>query len=354
MKKIKAILTVILSALVLSACTLFASVSDSDKEINSVQNSEKVENSDVNAEKSESKNAENAEKNTENDQNWEENTSKNNENISKNNEKDTEKAENISEKKEAEIPPREKPDTSKIDGTLSGASWIISPSYVFDSIETFGMTGYSIYKKDGKTGILDMNASGIGTGDYSALYYCPEHGLSCPDISDTPIKMRDDLYLSPDCGYRTGSKDKLTYVFDNTRDRVYAAGYSDGIFRLADITDTEFFDRSCDHIVVLYNCDSDLMMYEGIGMTSLEDVFRAENKQMRYGVIDGDMDYVIACIYEEVRDGNDCYIVKQDGKYGYRALNGRQYYPCVFEYANTAYKGAAWVKYGGKWGTVRF
>lgn len=350
MKKIKLVLTIILSALIFSACTFLTYAPDEGEILSSVQNGEKVEKNDEKEEKTGTESTEKAENNRENTEKGQENAPEIGEKSEKNDENNTES----SEKSEEKIPASAKEDKSKIDGSLSASSWIISPSYTFDSLETFGMTGYSIYKKNGKTGIIDMNASGIGTGDYSALYYCDEHGLSCPDILDTPIKMRDDLYLSPDCGYRENEKDKITYVFDNTRDRIYAAGYSDGVFRLADITDTGFFDKNSDHIVVLYNCDSDLMMYEGIGMKSLEDVFRAENIVMRYGVIDGDMDYVIACVYEEIRDGNDCYIVKKDGKYGYRALNGRQYYPCVFDYANTAYKGAAWVKYGGKWGTVRF
>lgn len=232
--------------------------------------------------------------------------------------------------------------------------WIIRPAYGFDTLETFGKTGYSIYTLDGKYGIVDMSANGIGTGDYSRLFYCPSHGLSCPDIRDASIEMREDLYLAPDCGYEYNPETRVVYVFDPTRDRVYATGYSDGIFRIMDITETEFFTTNERYTVVLYDCDADLLMYEGIGMPDIETVFAMENKEMHYGVIDTDMDYVIACIYDEILDGNDCYIVKKDGKYGYRALGGREYYPCVFESAQTAYKGAAWVKYGGLWGTVRF
>ncbi len=364
MKKIKAILTIILSALILSSCTFFTVVPGANEDIKSEHSGEKVDNSEVNIPESNQENLENAENNTEADEN-----SENSENSKENLPPDVENGENNVENNELEngieeteekedTPKTDKVDNSKIDGTLSAQSWIIPPSYVFDSLETFGLTGYSIYRKDEKYGILDMGAAGIGTGDYTNLFYCPEHGLSCPDISDTPIKLRDDLYLAPDCGYgseiKNAKQNEITYVFDNTRDRIYAAGYSGGIFRLADITDTEFFDRSRDYIVVLYDCDADIMMYEGIGMTSLKEVFSLENKEMCYGVIDGDMDYVVACVYEEVRYGNDCYIVKQSGKYGYRAVTGRQYYPCVFEEANTAYKGAAWVKYEGRWGTVRF
>lgn len=264
-------------------------------------------------------------------------------------------------KQNAETDKQEPDDKSKVDNQspriaaeFSDDRWIIKPSYSFDSLETFGMSGYSIYTKNGNYGILDMSANGIGTGDYSKLFYCPSHGLSCPDILDTPIKMREDLYLAPDCGYEYSRESEVVYVFDPTRDKVYATGYSDGIFKIMDITDTEFFKSKERHTVVLYDCDADIMMYEGIGMPDINAIFTSEAKPMHYGVIDSDMDYVIACIYDEVRDGNDCYIVKKDGKYGYRAISGREYYPCAFEYANTAYKGAAWVKYGGLWGTVRF
>ena len=96
------------------------------------------------------------------------------------------------------------------------------------------------------------------------------------------------------------------------------------------------------------------MMYADCGMRDLEEVYRGENREMLYGVLDKDLDLVIAFLYEDIRDANDCYLVKKDGKYGYRALSGREYYPCVFEDANTCFRGQAWVKYGGKWGTVRF
>ncbi len=237
---------------------------------------------------------------------------------------------------------------------ISADRWKIKPNYTYDFIETFGNSQYSIYKQGDAYGVMDIDGYYIGEKTYSELIYCSTHGLSSKDVKDTPEKLSEDLAVSPDCGYRKDETSDAIYVFDSTRDRVYVAGYKDGVFRIADITDTEFFAQNERYIVVLYDCDADIMMYEGIGMNSLSEVFKAENTEMHYGVIDTDMDYVIACIYDEVRDGNDCYIVKQNGKYGYRAISGKEYYPCVFDAANTAYGGRAWVKFDGKWGTIKF
>ncbi len=237
---------------------------------------------------------------------------------------------------------------------ISADRWKIKPNYVYDFIETFGKTKYSIYKQGDTYGVMDIDGYYIGEETYSELVYCPTHGLSSKDVTGEPVVLCEDLEISPDCGYRKSAGSEVIYVFDSTRDRVYATGYSDGAFKIADITDTEFFTQNDRYTVVLYDCDADIMMYEGIGMNSLSEVFKAENLEMRYGVIDLDMDYIVACIYDEVLDGNDCYIVKKDGKYGYLGLTGKEYYPCVFEKANTAYDGRAWVKLYGKWGTVKF
>lgn len=239
------------------------------------------------------------------------------------------------------------------DETNYEIKWIIPPQVDYDYIETFGMTGYSMCGKWGSHGVIDMSGKPYGTGDYSKLFYCPEHGLSSPDVKDVTV-LSPDLSISPDCGFGTSAKSNNIYVYDDSRSRVYLTGYSDGVFRIADITDTEFFKSNQYYIAVLYNCDADLLMYVDAGMESLEDIFRAENTEMKYGVVSSGLDELVVFDYSEVREGNDCFIVKKDGKYGYVGTYGNVYYPCVFEQANTAYKGAAWVKYNGKWGTVRF
>ncbi len=235
---------------------------------------------------------------------------------------------------------------------LATPRWIISPTIDYEFIETFGKTGYSICKKWNNYGILDINCKAYGTGAYTKLFYCPEHGLSSPDVNKSQ-KLADDLVLVPDCGYRTQDNGNI-YVYDNSRNRVYLTGYSDGEFKIADITDTEFFKTNASYIAALYNCDADLMMYDGIGMESLGEIFKAENINMHYGVVNNEFYTLVEFAYDEIRDGNDCYIVKQNGKYGYRGITGQYYYECIFEEANTAYLGAAWVKYNGKWGTVAF
>ncbi len=235
---------------------------------------------------------------------------------------------------------------------LTAPQWIIPPTIDYDILETFGKTGYSVCKKWDNYGIIDMSGKPYGTGAYTNLFYCTEHGLSSPDVTE-PTAVTDDLVISPDCGYKV-KDDGNIYVFDNTRNKVYLTGYSDGKFRIADITDTEFFKTNSSYIAVLYDCDADLMMYEGIGMESLSEIFKAENRNMHYGVVNNEFYTLVEFAYDSVREGNDCFIVKKSGKYGYRGLSGQYYYECIFEEANTAYLGAAWVKYGGKWGTVRF
>lgn len=261
--------------------------------------------------------------------------------------------------------PQENPDTDNTQNVINDDSnketditdypikWIIPPQIDYDYIETFGMTGYSMCGKWGSHGIIDMSGKPYGEGNYSKLFYCPEHGLSSPDVKDVTA-ISSDLSISPDCGFGTFAKSNNIYVYDNSRSKVYLTGFSDGVFRIADITDTEFFKSNEYYIAVLYNCDADLLMYEDAGMDNLEDIFRAENTQMRYGVVSSEFQELVEFSYNSVREGNDCFIVQKDGKYGYVGTYGHIYYPCVFEQANTAYKGAAWVKYNGKWGTVRF
>ena len=261
--------------------------------------------------------------------------------------------------------PQEKNDTDNTQNVVNDDSnkevdyknypikWIISPVVDYDYVETFGMTGYSMCAKFGSHGIIDMNGKPYGTGAYSRLFYCPEHGLSTPDVQEVTA-LSSDLSISPDCGLVSSGKPNNIYVYDNSRDRVYLTGYSEGVFRIADITDTEFFKSNQYYIAVLYNCDADLLMYVDANMDSLEDIFRAENMQMNYGVVSNNFYELVEFKYSEVREGNDCFIVKENEKYGYVGAEGKIYYPCIFEQANTAYKGAAWVKYGGKWGTVGF
>ena len=231
-------------------------------------------------------------------------------------------------------------------------SWVISPRNTYEEIFTFGKTGYSICEKNGVYSVIDMNGKVIAEG-YKDLFYCPEHGLSSNEVSEKK-QITQELSLSPDCGYRTADLSKSIYVYDDSRSRVYLTGYSEGTFRIADITDTDFFKGGEQYVAVLYNCDADLLMYDGIGMKSLAEIFRAEHTEMKYGVVDSNLVEIIEFTYDEISDGNDCYIVKQDEKYGYIGTEGRIYYPCIFEAANTAYKGAAWVKHNGKWGTVSF
>lgn len=250
----------------------------------------------------------------------------------------------------SEQPPKSITASSEVGLTVP--QWIIQPTIDYDILETFGMTGYSICRKWNSYGIIDINGKPYGTGDYTKLFYCSEHGLSSPDVK-APTSVADDLVISPDCGYKV-KNDNNIYVFDNTRNKVYLTGYSDEKFRIADITDTEFFKTNSSYIAVLYDCDADLMMYEGIGMESLSEIFKAENRKMHYGVVNNEFYTLVEFVYDSVREGNDCFIVEKNGKYGYRGLSGQYYYECIFEEANTAYFGAAWVKYGGKWGTVSF
>ena len=236
---------------------------------------------------------------------------------------------------------------------LTSPKWVISPKIDYDFLETFGMTGYSICKKWDNYGIVDMSGKPYGTGAYTKLYFCPEHGLSSPDVKKK-TEIAPDLFIMPDCGYEALKINENIYVYDDSRSRLYLTGYSDGRFRIADITDTEFFRTNSNYIAVLYNCDADLMMYEGAGMENLGEIFAAENRKMKYGVVNNEFHTVIEFAYDEIYHGNDCYIVGQNKKYGYRGLSGQYYYECIFEKANTAYLGTAWVKYGGKWGTVAF
>ncbi|MBR3994742.1 MAG: WG repeat-containing protein [Clostridia bacterium] len=231
-------------------------------------------------------------------------------------------------------------------------SWIISPRNTHEEIFTFAKTGYSICEKNGVYSVIDMNGR-VVVGGYGDLFYCPEHGLSSKEVSEKK-QLTEDITLSADCGYRTADVSRNIYVYDDSRSRVYLTGYSEGTFRIADITDTDFFKSNGQYIAVLYNCDADILMYDGIGMKSLEEIFSAEHTEMKYGVVDSNLVTITEFVYDEISDGNDCYIVKQDEKHGYIGTDGRIYYPCIFEEANTAYKGAAWVKYNGKWGTVAF
>ncbi|MBR5307466.1 MAG: PASTA domain-containing protein [Clostridia bacterium] len=236
--------------------------------------------------------------------------------------------------------------------TSTSIRWLSSPRLSYDEVYTFGMTGYSVYRKGDSYGVIDLDGRNVGEGTYTNLFYCPEHGLSSSDVTQV-TEISDGLSVSPDCGYRAGSDGNI-YVYDNLRARVYLTGMSDGKFRIVDITDTEFFKSNEHYIAVLYNCDADLMMYEDAGMSSLAEIFEGENREMKYGVISSRLEHIVSFVYDSVVYGNDCYIVEQNGKFGYRGTSGQHYYPCVFQKANTAYKGAAWVKYGGKWGTVAF
>lgn len=244
------------------------------------------------------------------------------------------------------------PDSDKASSNAE-PKWIIAPTIDYDTVETFGKTGYSICSKWNTYGIIDMNGQAYGTGDYTKLFHCPEHGLSSPDVTQS-VKLADNLSVAPDCGYDAIEQKATVYVYDDSRSKVYVTGYSNGVFRIADITETDFFKSNERYIAVLYNCDADLMMYEGAGMESLADIFKAENRDMKYGVISNNMEHLIGFVYDEIRDGNDCYIVKQNGLYGYRGTVGQYYYPCIFTEANTAYLGAAWVKYNGLWGVLAF
>lgn len=235
----------------------------------------------------------------------------------------------------------------------STPKWILNPIYEYDSLETFGKTGYSIYKIGENAGIVNIDGQKIGNGNYSELFYCPQHGLSSADV-DSSVQLADDLTVMPDCGYKKSEIGGNIYVYDITRSKIYLTGYSEGKFRIADITETDYFKSNELYTAVLYNCDTDIMMYENTEMQSVSEIFSAESVEMKYGVINKNLEHIIGFVYDEICDGNDCFIVKQNGKYGYRGKDGQTYYPCIFEYANTAYKGAAWVKYNGKWGTVGF
>ncbi len=235
----------------------------------------------------------------------------------------------------------------------STPKWILNPNYEYDSLETFGKTGYSIYKIGENAGIVNIDGQKIGNGNYSELFYCSQHGLSSTDV-DSSVQLADDLTIMPDCGYKKSENGGNIYVYDITRSKIYLTGYSEGKFRIADITETDYFKSNELYTAVLYNCDTDIMMYENTEMQSVSEIFSAESVEMKYGVINKNFEHIIGFVYDEISDGNDCFIVKQNGKYGYRGKDGQTYYPCIYEYANTAYKGAAWVKYNGKWGTVGF
>ena len=259
------------------------------------------------------------------------------------------------ENKEEEIPKVQDPtdDGVPVPQWKGNIKWLRGASSEYSALDTFNNTGYSIYNVAGTYGIVDMNGNGVGTGNYTKIDYCPAHGVVCPDVAES-TQIAEDLTLAPACGCDIDSYYGTVYVYDNTRSKIYMTGYANGEFRITDITDTDIVKNTAQFPSVLYNCDADLMMYDQSGIESLQEVFTAENREMAYGVVNNKMEIVVGYIYQDIEYANDCYIVKKNGKYGYRGTAGQHYYPCIFEDANTAYLGAAWVKYNGKWGTVAF
>jgi len=234
-----------------------------------------------------------------------------------------------------------------------GRGYIKQPYLVRDSIYTFAMTGYSISVSDGKYGIVDIWGNAVGAQSYSKLTYCPNHGLTSPDIAEKTA-LADDLFIAPDCDCGTFETNNTVYVYDNTRERVYSAEISNGRLSIIDITDSDTFGENERYIVIKYSSDADLMMYLGENMESVETIFKAENVPMKYGVITKDLEYITDFTYDSITYGNDCYIVEKDGLFGYVGVDGKLYYSCRFTKANTAYLGAAWVKENGKWGIIGF
>ena len=323
-------------------------------------------------------------------------------------ESNTQKPDESKPETEPDTKPETEPETQAPETT--GFSWIVQPSLAFEDVLPVmddGLWGggdvdsefpLTVYKKDGKLGLMDYNGNVLSDPIYNMVYGCAS--ASNQAYTMYASLMGSDVWTAKAVDTATGQASgaehlghggvEMISVYSRSDGKVYnisgseygEGGYAgDSVIPIAVVDDPASVD-----FMSLYN-DTwvgyglltpsgtlvDGVLYDRIYENS-GDRFVAMS-QGKYGVIDASGNVIIPFEYEgaiyldfnavsqnpgavATREGapyayHEGYIaLKKDGMWGYFDVNGNCLTGMVFEEARAVHQGHAYVKQNGQWGVI--
>ncbi len=221
-------------------------------------------------------------------------------------------------------------------------------------IRTFDGSKYSVFelfKADGTpvSGIIDIDGNILCAEENSYFVWCDYHGW-ISTASNTEDLPELDGYTFGQCGH--GGSVPSVGIYNVNTEKRYLTGYGEGSMF---VTETESFPDLSPYIVYR----GELTIDDGNGNASEEFMqyfderfWGGEGFEFEFTDVRGNPASLGVCSNVPHSFTNGYIAFMRDGKYGYLDEYGEEMTGFIYDDAETAYDGFAWVCENGKWQTV--
>ncbi len=221
-------------------------------------------------------------------------------------------------------------------------------------IRTFDGSKYSVFelfKADGTpvSGIIDIDGNILCAEENSYFVWCDYHGWisTASNLEELPAL---DGYTFGQCGH--GGSIPSVGIYNVNAEKRYLTGYGEGSMW---VTETEEFSELAPYIIY----SGELTVDDGYGNATEEFMqyfdehfWGGEGFEFEFINVRGNTVSLGYCSNVPYSFTNGYIAFMRDGKYGYADEYGEAVTAFIYDDAETAYDGFAWVCENGKWQTV--
>ncbi|MBE6704296.1 MAG: WG repeat-containing protein [Ruminococcaceae bacterium] len=256
---------------------------------------------------------------------------------------------------------------------------VVYPLTDFEIIDTFDKSQYSVFavtQANGSNlyGVIDIYGGIHLNAIYDSLGWCDWHEVlwgnkGIPDTINYPIYIDDEYRLDDLCGHGGGRS--WGYVLDTKNNTMYSLSSSEGGANVYEVNtlpaytpyvrytgaypivfDYEFYN----HLPNTYADPSDYEYYDEFAFANYESfLYSLPDSEFEWEFRTGSNETIKLGIcsawYSDF--ANDYLVISRGGKYGFVDKNGNDASQFIYEAAEEAYDGKAWVKLDGKWRVIK-
>lgn len=270
------------------------------------------------------------------------------------------------------------PDSAQPSETSTDDETVVYPLTDFEIIDTFDKSKYSIFavaQKDGreKYGLIDINGNICLDAEYDYMGWCPMCEMiylykDWPATVSYPIYIDEEYIIEEHFGHGGGRS--WGYILDTKTNTMYSLSSSEGGASVYEVNtlpsyipyakytgaypiafDYEFYN----HLPNTYTDPSEYEYYGSFASANYEEfLYSLPTSEYEWEFRTGSNETINLGIcsawYSDFT--NDYLVISRGGKYGFVDKNGNAASQFIYEAAEEAYDGKAWVKLDGKWHVI--
>lgn len=256
---------------------------------------------------------------------------------------------------------------------------VVYPLTDFEIIDTFDKSKYSIFavaQKDGreKYGLIDINGNICLDAEYDSMGWCPMCDMiylhkDWPATISYPIYIDEEFIIEEHFGHGGGRS--WGYILDTKTNTMYSLSSSEGGASVYEVNtlpaytpyvrytgaspiafDYDFYN----HLPNTYADPSYYEYYDEFAFANYDSfLYSLPDSEFEWEFRTGSNETinlgVCSAWYSDFT--NDYLVISRGGKYGFVDKNGNDASQFIYEAAEEAYDGKAWVKLDGKWRVIK-